>query len=243
MTARKIYIGILVLILFIAVGVRFVMGNANRRSTSAVPPETNSAPEQPSSPHPSVSIPTTTTTTTTTIQPLSPSASPSGPTILPLADALARVTKKPFGIFITPANSPVQPEHFRGFHTGTDFETYPTEQNVDVSVSAICNGTLAMKKWATGYGGVAVESCTINGRPVTVVYGHVQLASVVPGVGDAMKAGEPFAILGKGFSTETDGERKHLHLGIHDGTAINILGYVQKKSDLNQWIDPMTVLQ
>jgi hypothetical protein len=45
------------------------------------------------------------------------------------------------------------------------------------------------------------------------------------------------AVLGTGFSTETDGERKHLHLGIHKGTAINILGYVQNSSELNNWVD------
>lgn len=44
---------------------------------------------------------------------------------IPLTDAAARITKKPFGIFITPQNSPVQPERFSGFHTGTDFEILP----------------------------------------------------------------------------------------------------------------------
>src|SRR5579863_6635904 len=41
----------------------------------------------------------------------------------PISGGLSRVTKKPFGIYVTPQNSPVQPEKFTGFHTGIDFET------------------------------------------------------------------------------------------------------------------------
>jgi hypothetical protein len=44
-------------------------------------------------------------------------AQPAGPFVAPLDRASGRVTKKPFGIFVTPQNSPVQPERFRGFHT------------------------------------------------------------------------------------------------------------------------------
>jgi hypothetical protein len=39
------------------------------------------------------------------------------------------ITKKPFGIFINPETSPVQPERFRGYHTGVDVEV------VDVDAS------------------------------------------------------------------------------------------------------------
>ncbi|MCL5774898.1 MAG: hypothetical protein M1333_01655, partial [Patescibacteria group bacterium] len=54
----------------------------------------------------------------------------------PLDKALERVTKKPFGIKISPQNSPVSPERFSGFHTGVDFETFPDEQDTGVSVYA-----------------------------------------------------------------------------------------------------------
>jgi hypothetical protein len=161
----------------------------------------------------------------------------------PLLDALSRITKKPFGIVITKENSPVQPERFSGYHTGVDFETTPEEQAKDVSVDAVCDGKLLMKKWATGYGGVAVQSCTIDGKAVTVIYGHLRLASIQPKAGDAMSAGKPFAVLGTGYSTETDGERKHLHLGIHLGSSVNILGYVQTKSALSQWLDAASFLK
>ncbi|PIX90274.1 MAG: hypothetical protein COZ29_00885, partial [Candidatus Moranbacteria bacterium CG_4_10_14_3_um_filter_45_9] len=54
--------------------------------------------------------------------------------IAPLDRASERVTKKPFGILIKKATSPVQQERFSGYHTGTDFETFPDESDIDVSV-------------------------------------------------------------------------------------------------------------
>jgi len=163
--------------------------------------------------------------------------------VAPIGQASGRVTKKPFGIFITPQNSPVQPEKFYGYHTGTDFETFPEEQNNDVPIYAITSGKILLKKWASGYGGVLVESGQINNGSVTIIYGHLNLGSITKNVGDTLDSGEQFSVLGKGYSQETDGERKHLHLGIHKGTGINILGYVNNKSDLGDWIDPMSVIQ
>jgi hypothetical protein len=156
----------------------------------------------------------------------------------PLAKAADRVTKKKFGDFITPQNSPVQPEKFRGYHTGTDFEIFPEEADADVPVKAVCDGKLALKKTASGYGGVAVESCQIDGKPITVIYGHLKISSIIANTGDGLGAGDTLGILGKGYSAETDGERKHLHLGFYRGTTVNILGYVQNQAELSSWIDP-----
>lgn len=156
----------------------------------------------------------------------------------PLYRAGERVTKKPFGIFIAPQTSPVQPERFRGYHTGADFEIFPEESNIDVPVQTVCSGKLLVKKYATGYGGVAAEACELNGHPITVVYGHLKLASIAAKAGDSLKAGDTLGILGAAYSSETNGERKHLHLGFHQGAAVNILGYVQNKTDLSGWIDP-----
>lgn len=159
----------------------------------------------------------------------------------PLDRASERITKKTFGQFITPQNSPVQPEKFRGYHTGTDFEIFPEELNADVPVVAICEGKIALKKYASGYGGVLVESCELNGGPVTVIYGHLKLASIKKSTGDTLTQGEEIGILGKAYSAETDGERKHLHLGIHKGASVNISGYVQSKAELSGWIDPCSI--
>jgi murein DD-endopeptidase MepM/ murein hydrolase activator NlpD len=152
------------------------------------------------------------------------------------------VTKKPFSIYITPKTSLVQPERFQGYHTGTDFEIFPEELNVDVPVHAICSGKIAVKRTASGYGGVLVQSCALNNQPITVIYGHLKLASITKNAGDNLATGDEIGILGKAYSTETDGERKHLHLGIHKGASISILGYVQSQSELSEWIDPCTLV-
>jgi len=161
----------------------------------------------------------------------------------PLPDAPRRITKKPFGIYVTPNDSPVSPERFRGYHSGVDFEAPADEQDTDMPVSAICSGSLLLKKWAGGYGGVAVQKCVIAGDDVTVIYGHLRLASIKDDVGAQLAAGASFAVLGRGYGPETDGERKHLHLGIHRGEAVVLLGYVPKISDLDQWLDAQALLE
>lgn len=148
-----------------------------------------------------------------------------------------RVIKKPFGIKISPNNSPVSPERFSGYHTGVDFETFSDEQDGEVPIYAICDGSLILKKSASGYGGVAVQSCKFESQDITVIYGHLNLASILAVQNQQLAAGEKIGILGNGFSAQTDGERKHLHLGIHKGKAINILGYVQNISELENWLD------
>lgn len=162
---------------------------------------------------------------------------------LPLDRALARVTKKPFGIHVDPTHSPVSPDRFHGYHTGVDFEAFPEEVNTPVVVYAICSGKLLRKQWASGYGGMLVESCGLNKQPITVVYGHVSLASVSAKVGDTLEQGKQIAVLGKGYSTETDGERKHLHLGIHTGAAVDTRGYVATESELTGWVNVMEYLK
>lgn len=156
----------------------------------------------------------------------------------PLSRSDKRITKKPFGILITPQTSPIQPEKFYGYHTGTDFEIFPEELNAEVALRSVCSGKLLFKKYINGYGGAAVELCKLDNQPITVIYGHLKLSSITTNTGDDINAGDTLGILGKAYSNETDGERKHLHLGFHKGTDINILGYVKNKTDLSGWIDP-----
>ena len=161
----------------------------------------------------------------------------------PLDKVLERITKKPFGIKISPQNSPVQPERFSGYHTGTDFEILSGKEDKDIKIAAMCDGSVLLKKWATGYGGVLVQSCVLDNKPVTIIYGHLKLASITAKVGDNLSVGETIGLLGKGYSTETDFERKHLHLGIHKGLVINIKGYVANVKDLQSWMDVSTYLR
>jgi murein DD-endopeptidase MepM/ murein hydrolase activator NlpD len=161
----------------------------------------------------------------------------------PIDDALSRVTLKPFGIKISQTDSPVKPERFSGYHTGVDFETFVNEHDVDVKIYAICTGPLITKKYANGYGGVAVQQCQINNSDVTVIYGHLKLDSISVKLSENISSGKLIGVLGNGYSAETDSERKHLHLGIHRGKNINLLGYVQNQNDLDQWLDVMTLLK
>jgi hypothetical protein len=155
----------------------------------------------------------------------------------PLERANERINKKPFGIFITPQNSPVQLERFQGYHTGTDLEIFPDELNQDVSVKAVCSGKIRSKSWVSGYGGVLIQDCSYNSQPITIIYGHLNLASIVKNAGNGFDIGEKIGILGNNKSQQTDGERKHLQLGIHKGNSISFLGYVQNKSQLSDWIN------
>lgn len=163
--------------------------------------------------------------------------------VLPIDSALNRVAKKPFGIKVSPQDSPVQPEKFSGYHTGVDFEILPGEEDVDVSVFAICDGSLVYKNYVNGYGGVLIEKCQLNEQDITVLYGHLRLSSITKNIGEGIESGETLAVLGKGFSSETSGERKHLHLGIHKGADINFLGYITGEEELKNWIDVLIHLK
>ena len=220
MNTKKI-IFIIFLLILIAGAIFFLSKNSSQKQTSVTPPPSQSNQQN--------------TVTTPAGQQSTPTTADFQP---PLDRAGERVTKKPFGIYITPQTSPVQPEKFTGYHTGADFEIFSEELNTEVRIHAVCTGKLELKKYASGYGGVAVQSCTLNSALITVIYGHLKLASIVANTGDSLNVGEVIGILGSAYSTETDGERKHLHLGFHKGTAINILGYVGSQSEISNWIDP-----
>jgi murein DD-endopeptidase MepM/ murein hydrolase activator NlpD len=156
----------------------------------------------------------------------------------PISDAQNRITKKPFGIKVSPSNSPVQPERFAGYHTGADFETTPAEANQEILVHAICAGKIIQAGWVSGYGNVIVVSCNLDKHPITVVYGHLSFAgSVAVKNGATVSAGQSIAALGAGYSHDTDGERKHLHLGIHKGAGVELRGYVSSSAELSAWIN------
>ncbi len=148
----------------------------------------------------------------------------------PVAEFKKRITKKFFGTYVTPQNSPVKPERFTGYHTGVDVEY--GDVSGQVKVMAIDSGKVIMAGPVGGYGQVVV----IQHQRYLSLYGHV-----VPSVkvGQVVAKGEKIAILGKAYSSETGGERKHLHLGIINGLKIDYRGYVQNYNELSGWINPM----
>lgn len=162
--------------------------------------------------------------------------------IAPIDRPAERLTKKPFGIYITPKTSPIQPERFTGFHTGVDFETFADEADTDVKITASCTGMVRVRQRVSGYGGVLIQDCVLAGGKVTILYGHLNIDSITVKVGETLSQSGFIGNLGKGYSTQTDGERKHLHLSIHKGTAIDYKGYVSTEAALVGWLNPQSYL-
>lgn len=156
--------------------------------------------------------------------------------VFPVAEFKERITKKSFGTYVTPDNSPVTPERFKGYHTGVDVEYDDT--TTDVPVSAISDGIVVFSGTVNGYGGLVVIQHTIDDKDYLVFYGHLAPGSLIIQDSDVL-VGQQIGVLGKAYSTETDGERRHLHLAVYTDIYINMLGYVQNKEDLSKWIDPM----
>lgn len=163
----------------------------------------------------------------------------------PLPKSEQRPQLLTFGMFVTPdpARNPIDPpERFTGYHTGQDFELLPGEEDMDVPVFAVCDGEVLVKEHAEGYGGVVVQRCERNGKPLTVLYGHLSLQRMTKKKGDTLQQGEKFAFLAPPKSEESGFTRKHLHLGVHNGARVEMLGYVQSKQALDAFVDPLTVL-
>jgi len=156
---------------------------------------------------------------------------------IPLPDSQARISKKPFGVYIDPQNSPVQPEKFQGYHTGTDFEVFENELSQEITANAICSGKILQKKFVGGYGGVVIQTCEFEGAPVTVLYGHLDLEKSRVQIKDSVEKGQSVATLAADKSYYSGGERKHLHLGIHRGSSVDYRGYVQTKKQLESWLN------
>lgn len=119
----------------------------------------------------------------------------------PVAQFKERITKKPFGIYITPQKSPIFHERFTGFHSGVDVE-YQDVLN-DVPIFSIADGMVVISEYASGYGGVMVIKYEIKGKTLYGIYGHLKSSSMLK-TGVQVKKGEQIGILGTGYSSETD---------------------------------------
>lgn len=189
-------------------------------------------------PNQATNIPTGQNSTPTAV-PLSTTAPQSSTKFFPPIDQFKRqITKKFFGAYITPQNSPVQPERFKGYHVGVDVEY--KDVTADVPVYALADGKIVYSGWLSGYGGVFMIEFNLNDSPHTTLYGHIRPSSL-PLKNKAVTKGEKLAVLGTGYTHETDGERRHLHFAILSNRRIDLLGYVQQKSQLSGWIDPLTL--
>ena len=240
------YLLVLIFLLIIVAGILFYRFEKNKSSKNNSVAKTTIQNPAPISPKTNVS-----TTPTQNSAPVSPKTNVlTTPTqnsqsqvivdqlAAPIADFKARITKKPFGIYITPQNSPVQPERFTGYHTGTDVEYQ--DVTGDVPVYALYDGKIVLSRTASGYGGVFMIDFTFRGVERCALYGHIRPSSL-PKIGTQVTKGEQLAVLGTGYSAETDGERRHLHFAILSNNRLDIKGYVQAKSQLSGWIDPLSL--
>lgn len=151
-----------------------------------------------------------------------------------------RVTKKPFGIYVTPQNSPVSPEKFTGYHTGIDLEYDTTEK---IGVTSLADGEIVFSGTVSGYGGVVAAKQNINNQNYIVIYGHLNSdLKTIKQKGELIKKDELIGFLGEAYSSETDGERKHLHLAFYKGSDINLKGYTSSEENLLNWDDPAKII-
>ncbi len=166
--------------------------------------------------------------------------SASAATAEPIKDASRRATPLHFGLHVSPdpeKNPITPPERFEGYHVGEDFEVSAEELNSEVPIFALCKGKVVYSGFAEGYGGVVVQRCTLSKQKVTVLYGHLTVEEL-PKVGKTLSAGTKIGSLGAARSRDSDGNRKHLHLGIHKGYDIVMLGYVQTEAEIANFLDP-----
>lgn len=169
----------------------------------------------------------TSTTTTTT---------PTSQLAKPVADFKTRITKKPFGIYITPKTSPVQPEKFSGYHNAVDVEH--GDINSDVDVFAVYDGQIIYSGFINGYGGFVAISHDFEDEKIISIYGHLNPDNLTANNYE-VKKGDKIGILGNAYSRQTDGERKHLHFAILKGENLDFRGYVPKESELSLWLNPL----
>lgn len=128
-------------------------------------------------------------------------------------------------------------DRFTGYHLGEDIEY--TDTDADVPVYSIATGTVRyIGAHVNGYGGVLEISYTVDDEKITALYGHLNLVKTALRAGQTVGLGQTLAYLGKGFSTQTDGERKHLHFGLYTGSAFRINGYTKTKADMAGWLNP-----
>lgn len=154
----------------------------------------------------------------------------------PVSGFLEAITLKPFGIYITPETSPVQPDKFTGYHTGADAEV-----PAGTTVVAITDGIVLQSGNVQGYGGMIAIEHDIDGQRVVGVYGHLDPASLVAQDEDVV-AGQRIGVLGDGFTEQTDGARAHLHLSLYRGAGLDVRGYARSEAELANWIDPEELL-
>jgi hypothetical protein len=151
--------------------------------------------------------------------------------------ARERMSQRTFG-------AQIDSGQYSGVYNGIGFNAFEDEQNgVEVPVSALCDGIVLEKRMGVGYGGIIVQECTLDQKPVKVLYAHLDLQSVLAKVGDQLLPGAYLANLGDHESSENAGAPKQLHFAIYAGDKprADIRAYVTEE-ELSNWLNPTDYL-
>ncbi len=164
----------------------------------------------------------------------------------PLINTRGRSSLKTFGQYFDAGSyigkDAVFPNHYLGYHAGTDFELLPGEIDSRVPVYAVSGGEIVFIGQVQGYGGLILEK--LFQAPYTALYGHLDLSQVKLLNHARVPPGRLLAYLGRAFSSQTGGERQHLHLGLYTKNGLYFRGYEPSLSALNSyWIDPLAFLK
>jgi murein DD-endopeptidase MepM/ murein hydrolase activator NlpD len=174
-----------------------------------------------------------------------PAYAQNGEWYYPMTDYQKRIIVKDFGTLINSEFYQGKETLFPGmklygYHAAVDLDAFDSEQNTDVPVYAVANGTILYSSPNVGgYGGVIIQS--LDGTSDTALYGHVKQGSMK--VGNRVVGGQQITSLGNRFSQETSGERKHLHFAIHKGSDLYFRGHEDNLSQLTaRWQNPTAYL-
>ena len=179
-----------------------------------------------------------------------PSSTTSAPTLVyPISSFATRATTNLFGTFYLAGGS-ANPDrlvcpnatYYSGYHTAVDLETTSAEASQNMPVLAIAAGTVRQVSAVSGYGGLIVIQYNLGGSNYTAYYGHINLSTAKVKAGQNVTVGETLANLGPSCSLTNGDVRKHLHFGLHKGTAIDVRGYAPDKTALASWVDPVQLL-
>lgn len=156
----------------------------------------------------------------------------------PMQNYTTHKTRKVFGQYIDPSSD----DRYSGYHTGDDIEA--TDITIEIPFFALTDAIVLRKETISGYGGVLILEFVDSGITYQALYGHVDISSITVEVGDTVSAGQRLGVLGDDQSTETDGERKHLHFAIYPATgSVLYAGYTTNDADLQQWVNPSDFLR
>jgi murein DD-endopeptidase MepM/ murein hydrolase activator NlpD len=160
----------------------------------------------------------------------------SGQVYLPVKNFYKNQSVNPFGVY--------RNGRFVGYHSGVDIEVDDEDLNKDVPVYAIYDGEVVRVGEAGGYGGVVAIKHNFEGnKDLTSVYGHIRLRDVKASEGQKITGGSLIGYLGAAYSSETAGDRKHLHFGLNKSSNLDIKGYADTLEELSNWISPRVFME